>query len=164
MTKKIVIGRFGKVHGLEGWLRVVSFAEPQENIIDFVPWLINKNGKWQVVCLENSRLINHGVLVKLKGVNDCEMAREYTNLDINIERNQLPLLPNKQYYWLDLEGLRVLDNFGKELGIVDRLLATGANDVLVIKQGAKELLVPYIKDVIVKVDLENKLVEVDYEF
>jgi 16S rRNA processing protein RimM len=49
MTKKIVIGRFGKTHGVKGWLRIISFTEPQENIINFLPWLINKHGVWEVV-------------------------------------------------------------------------------------------------------------------
>ena len=164
MTKKIVIARFGKTHGVKGGLKVISFNEPQENVIDFSPWLINKHGEWQALSIENSRIVNNGVLVKLKGVDDCDVAKDYTNVDINVERDQLPLLSGKQYYWTDLEGLKVVDNFDKELGIVDHLFATGANDILVVKQGNKKLLVPYIKDVIIKVDLENKIIKVDYEF
>jgi 16S rRNA processing protein RimM len=162
--KKIIIGRFGKVHGIKGWLRVISFTEPQENIINFLPWIINKNGTSQTIELENSRLVHNGVMVKIKGIDDRDIARQYTNIEISIEREQLPQLTEKQYYWTDLEGLKVLDNSGKELGIVKSLLATGANDVLVVKNNNEELLVPYIKDVIVKVDLEAKIIKVDYEF
>ena len=163
MTEKIVIGRFGKTHGINGWLRVISFTDPQENILELSPWLINKCGEFQVVCVEKSR-IGNGVFVKLKGLDNCDIARRYINLDISLDRSKLPLLPDNQYYLADLEGLKVLDNFGKEIGIVDRVFETGANDVLVIKKGNKELLVPYIKDVITKVDLKSKTIEIDYEF
>lgn len=163
MTKKIVIGRFGKTHGINGWLRVISFTNPQENVLDLSPWLNNRNGTFQVISVENSRIAN-GIFVKLKGVDNCDLAKSYTNLDISLERDRLPILPDKQYYLTDLEGLRVVSSIGKELGIVEQVLETGANDVLVIKQGNKELLVPYIKDVILKVDLENKVINIDYEF
>ena len=166
MTKKIIIGRFGKTHGIQGWLKVISFTEPCENILGFSPWLVSKHGEFQIINIENSKITN-AVFVKLKNIDNCELAKSYTNLNIYITRDQLPLLPDKQYYLTDLEGLKVLDNHDKELGIVDYILVTAANDILVIKQNNqnnKELLVPYIKDVIVKVDLENKIIKIDYEF
>lgn len=161
--KKIIVGRFGKIHGLKGWVSVISFTEPPENIIAFNPWFIKKQDIWQVVNIENSRTMNDKVLVKIKDVDDCDAAKVYTNIDISIERGQLPHLPTGQYYWADLEGLTVIDQSGGELGIIAHLLATGSNDVIVVKNKDKELLIPYLKNIIVKVDLENKVIKVDYE-
>jgi 16S rRNA processing protein RimM len=161
--KQIIIGRFGKIHGVKGWIRVISFTELQKDIIELQPWLIKKHESLQVVNIEESRILNDKILVKIKDINDCETARMYTNIDIIIEREQLPPLPAKQYYWADLEGLTVIDQSDKQLGIVDRLFATGSNDVIVVKNRDKEILIPYLKNVIVKIDLENKLIKVDYE-
>ena len=71
--------------------------------------------------------------------------------DIGIHRTQLPALKRGEYYWADLEGLRVVCLDGTELGTVSYLLETGANDVLVL-QGDRERLIPYVADVIREVD------------
>lgn len=161
--KQIIIGRFGKVHGVKGWIRVISFTESQENILDLQPWLIKKHENLQSIDIEESRVLSDKILVKIKGVNDCETAKMFTNINIIVDREQLPFLPAKQYYWTDLEGLTVIDQSGKELGIVDHLFATGSNDVIVVKDKNKEILIPYLKNVIIKIDLKNKLIKVDYE-
>ena len=79
-------------------------------------------------------------------------------------RSSLPVLPEGRYYWADLEGLRVLHVDDTELGRVDHLLATGANDVLVVR-GDKEILIPYLwGSVVLDVDLEAGTLTVDWEW
>ena len=82
---------------------------------------------------------------------------------IAITRAQLPALPKNEYYWSDLEGLTVINQAGVVLGKVIYLIATGSNDVLVIK-GDKELAIPYLQDeVITQVDLENGVIHVNWD-
>lgn len=69
-------------------------------------------------------------------------------------------MPKGEYYWSDLEGLTVINKFGKKLGIVDHLIATGSNDVIVLENNT---MIPYTKNVILEVDLEEKIIKVDWE-
>ena len=80
-----------------------------------------------------------------------------------MDRGQLAALPNGEYYWADLIGLTVTTLSGVSLGRVIRLLETGANDVLVV-QGDRERLIPYVFGVIVRtVDLEAGRMVVDWD-
>lgn len=160
IQEKITIGRFGSVYGIKGWLRIVSFTDPKENILQYQPWWINKDQQWQQIYAEDGRLHGKDVIIKLPNINDRELAKSYTNIDIMVDSKQLPKLPKDEYYWSDLEGLMVIDKSGQELGRVNHLIATGANDVLVLE---KNIMIPYIDNVIIKVDLEKKNIIVDWE-
>ena len=84
-------------------------------------------------------------------------------MNIAIRQEQLPELPQGEYYWSDLEGLKVVTTDGIELGVVSNLIETGANDVLVVK-GDKERLIPYIRpDVVTELDIENGIIRVEWD-
>ena len=121
---------------------------------------IKKNHQYQQIHFEDSRLHGKSIVVKLPTINDRDLAKTYTNIDIAINQEQLPKLPKGEYYWSDLEGLTVIDKSGKKLGTVDHLIATGAHDVLVLE---KNIMIPYIDNVILKVDLKKKIIKVDWE-
>ncbi|KPJ67386.1 MAG: hypothetical protein AMJ43_03755 [Coxiella sp. DG_40] len=162
MQNKIIIGRFGSTYGIKGWIKIISFTDPKVKILQYQPWWIKKNQQWQQIDIEDSKCHGKNIIVKLHDIDNCDQAKTYTNIDINIQHDQLPKLPKDEYYWSDLEGLTVLDKSGKKLGIVDHLIETGSNDVLVIKNG-KQHLIPYIDNVIIKVDLKKKIIKVDWE-
>jgi 16S rRNA processing protein RimM len=159
---KIIIGRFGSPFGIKGWLRVISFTDPATNIVNLSPWFVKQGAEYKEVLVEEWQLHGQAVLLKLQNISDREQAKAYTNLDIVIERAQLPELPANEYYWVDLVGLNVIDTNGVNLGVVDSLIATGSNDVLVVKNHDKHKkhLIPYTKKVVVLVDLVNKLLKV----
>jgi len=160
--KKITIGRFGSTFGIQGWIKIISFTDPVENIINLAPLFIKKNNDWQQLYLKDIKKHGKNIIAKINDVNDPETAAMYTNLDIAIEHEQLPKLAKNEYYWSDLEGLNVINKEGQELGQVDHLFATGSNDVLVVKND-HERLIPYIDDVVLKIDIENKLITVDWD-
>lgn len=160
--EKIIIGKFGSPHGIKGWIRINSFTEPKENIFNYSPWWINKDNIWQTISPVNYQLHGKNIIAQLINVNTPELAKTYTNIEINISHEQLPKLTKNEYYWSELEGLTVINQNNKTLGIVDHLLATGAHDVLVIK-GEKQYLIPYINNVILTINLDNKTIKVDWE-
>jgi 16S rRNA processing protein RimM len=81
-----------------------------------------------------------------------------------VHREDLPEAGDGQYYWSDLIGLKVVHRDGTELGIVDEMLETGANDVMVVK-GEKERLIPFVRDeIVINVDLSDGRVDVDWEW
>ena len=105
-----------------------------------------------------------GVVALVKGCNDRDATMPYKNVDIGVRKSQLPTLPEGDIYWSDLEGMTVQTMDGKTLGKIDSLLATGANDVMVIKDGDTEHLVPYVKGHVVKnIDVDKQLVLVDWD-
>ncbi len=162
MSEKIVIGKFGRVHGVQGWIKINSFADPQENILEFSPWYIKKNNSWQELDIEQVLLRGKNIVAKLTDIDVREIAQTYTNIDIYVEKSQLPALPKGEYYWSDLEGLTVINQDGVNFGTVQYLLTTGSNDVLAVKN-SRERLVPYIDDVIVNIDLDKKTITVDWD-
>lgn len=162
-TGPVVIGRISGLYGVRGWLRVFSYTEPRENIVDYSPWLIQSDGQWRPVEVEDGRAQGKGVVVKLAGCDDRDTAARYLGLDIAVNRDQLGELEPGEYYWADLEGLRVVTCDGVELGCVDHLFATGANDVMVVR-GDRERLIPFVQgDVIRSIDLQGGVMEIDWD-
>ena len=108
-------------------------------------------------------------MAKLAGVDDREIARQYCGMDIAIEKSLLPELGDGDFYWSQLEKLDVLTESGEKLGKVSHLIATGSNDVLVVKGNAdsidrKERLIPYLPDQVVKeINLEEGTIRVDWD-
>lgn len=162
MSDPIIVGSFGKTFGVLGWIKVNSFTHFKKNILKFKPWLIKKNNVWEEIYFEDSREHGNNIVVKLPNCNSPEEAYNFTNKEIAVWRKQLPRLKRKEYYWVDLMGLQVINSKGIDFGIVKDLQATGANDVLIVV-GERKRLIPYISNVILEVDLEKKIIRVDWE-
>jgi len=119
---------------------------------------------WQRFELVKAEVRGNGLVAKLQGVDDRDRALALKGIEIGIPRSELPALREsaQEYYWTDLEGCKVINQDGIEFGIVDSLMETGANDVLVVKNG-RERLIPYIDDVIESVDLDSKCIRVNWD-
>lgn len=159
----LIVGRIQGVFGVRGWVKVYSYTRPRDNIIGYSPWLIGREGHWRSLQVEDGRAQGKGVVVKLKGCDGRDDAVSLISLDIAIRRDQLERLGSGEFYWADLEGLRVVTVSGIELGVVDHLFETGANDVVVVR-GDRERLLPFIRDeVIRRIDLRQGVMEVDWD-
>jgi len=162
MSKHVVVGRFGRVHGVRGDIHVISFTEPGLNILDYHPWLIEKNGQWQPLTIASTKLHDQEIIAHIKGCDDRDLAKHYTNKDIAVPLEALPKLNKQEYYWSELIGLTIINQHGDNLGQVTDILETGSNDVLVVK-GLTEHAIPYRKEVVLKVDLDANTITVDWE-
>jgi 16S rRNA processing protein RimM len=163
-NEMIIIGKFGKTFGIKGWITVRSFTDPKENIVCYKNWYF-KGGKakeWTKIDIEQSSLRGKNILVKILDLNTIEEVTPFINAEIAIKKSELPPLTIGEYYWAELEGLKVINQQNEELGTVSHLFATGANDVLFVKNH-REHLIPFIKDVIIKVDLAKKLIVVAWD-
>lgn len=162
MSKPVIVGRFGRVHGVRGDITVISFTDPISNIIDYHPWLIQKQGQWQPIAITTATVHNNDIIAHIQDCDDRELAKKYTNSEIAVPFEALPQLSEEEFYRTELIGLRVINKEGNDLGEVIDILETGANDVLVVK-GDTEHLVPYTKLVVLTVDLHNHQILVDWE-
>jgi 16S rRNA processing protein RimM len=162
-NKRILMGRIAGIYGVKGWLKIVSYTRPPENIFLYTPWLIKKKGEWQETGLQEGRIHGKGLIASLAGITGRDAAREYIGADIEIYRSQLQKLPPGEYYQDDLLGLQVINRQGAMLGNLKEILETGANEVLVI-EGQGRHLIPLIWDMYVtSVDLAKGIIEVDWE-
>jgi len=160
----IVVGRINGLHGVRGWVKVFSHTQPRENILSYATWYLKRQGAWVAIPLEDGRSHGKGIVAKLKGYDDRDAAAALMETTIAIRREQLPQAVPGEYYWADLEGLKVSNLEGVELGMVDHLLETGANDVLVVRQGKTERLIPFVQGQFVKhIDLAAGEMTVDWD-
>lgn len=160
---KVIMGRFASPHGVVGEIKVVSFTEPKTNLLDYHDWFVQHQGHWCPITIQKGKAHGQFLVVKIKGIDDRDQVHLYTNDLIALERERLPDLADNTHYWTDLVGLTVVNMADVQLGIVDSLIATGANDVLVVKQGATERLIPYTSQTVKSVKLNEKRIVVDWE-
>lgn len=164
MSNKVIVGKFGAAHGVRGEIKVYSYTDPIENIVDYLPWQIkpNKNTEWQAIEIDSYRWHGEVLLAKIQGIEDRDLVRTYTNLDIAIDRSQLPEPDENEYYWSDLMGLTVYTADGTELGVVESHFGAGSQDIMVVK-GEQEHYVPYNNATVKKVELNEKRIIVEWE-
>jgi 16S rRNA processing protein RimM len=161
VNKNIPLGYISAIHGIKGWVKVHSWTRPMEAILDYQPWLLGDSKK--PVKILDGRKQGKGLVACLPGIEDREKAVTLVGQQISVLREQMPATAANEYYWSDLEGLEVQTSEGFVLGKVERLLETGANDVLVIR-GQREHLVPFVQgQYIINVDLDDGLIEVDWD-
>ena len=159
----LVMGRIAGPFGVKGWLRVSTYTATPDSLLEYSRLYLRRQEEWQPVELVGGRRHGKGLVIQLAACADRDTATELTGTDIGVYREQLPAAGADEYYWSDLLGLRVIDEQGTELGTVDHLIETGANDVRVVK-GEQECLVPYIRpDVNKAVDLEAGVIRVDWD-
>ncbi len=163
--RRVLIGRIVGLYGVQGWLKIESWAEPRMRIFDYQPWLVSAApGVETQIAGVRGRPQGKGIVAQLPGVDDREQAAALIGSDIHVDRAQLPAPAEGEYYWVDLEGLEVVTTEGVLLGRVTHLFATGANDVVVIRDGERERLVPYVMGSYVRsVDLSAGRMVVDWD-
>lgn len=153
---RLVLGCVAGIYGVHGWIKVVSYTRPRENILDYGQWWLGQHGEWHLYERIDGRPQGKGLVAALAGVTDRDTARGLIGADIAVDRSQLPPVEPGEYYWCDLIGLRVLFPDGAELGRVAGLEETGANDVLVVQGPARQQwLIPFVRDhYVLDVDLD----------
>ncbi len=163
-NRRMTLGKISGVFSVKGWVKVHSFTDPREKIVEYGRWQIKHQGQWREVELEGGKPQGKTIVAKLAGLDDRNEAMLYSGDEIAIFYNQLVRLPDDEYYWYQLEGLNVVNTDGVELGSVHHMLETGANDVLVVKAGDRERLIPFTPGhTVIEVNLPEKRILVDWD-
>ncbi len=141
-----------------------AFTEQADGLLAHRHWLLRfSDGRRLNVDLTDARASGGTILARIEGITDRDEAQALCGAEIVVARSELPELSSGEYYWNDLQGLRVVTTDGVALGAVKTLMATGANDVLVV-EGDRQRLIPYLPGRQVKgVDLEQGLITVDWD-
>lgn len=163
----VVVGRIDGAYGVRGWLRVTSYTDPAENLVGYRPWHLRMerdgDGGWREVAVEEIRPHGEGFRCSISGVRDRDAAARWRGALVGVPETALPPPAEDEYYWRDLIGLSVTTVGGAALGRVETLLATGANDALVVRDGERERLIPFIAQVAREVDLDRGVIVADWD-
>jgi 16S rRNA processing protein RimM len=159
----INVGKISGVFGVKGWVKVFSYTEPRENILSYKHWLLKKGSQDNSVKVISGQLQGKNVVAQIEGVTDRDLALLLMGWEVYITHEQLPTLAKGEYYWTDLIGLDVENLEGVQLGKVDSLFETGANDILLVK-GERERALPFIKgQTVVSIDVAERKIIVDWD-
>ncbi len=158
----MIVGRVVDAHGVRGDLKVRPFTESLYSLLDFPRWnLTRRNAVRGWYKVDSSKPHGKFIVSKLCGVDTRDQALELKGSDVLVDTKDFPELPKGEYYHFQLLGLEVIDVDESVYGQVDRVMQTGANDVLVV-EGEATCLIPYIPDVIKNVDLDAGVIRVDW--
>lgn len=158
----VVMGRVSAPHGIKGWIKVQPFTQKMDGLLGYPEWWLARDGEWRQHRIAESAVHGTLVLARVEGCSDREAAAALKGAEVAIPRRLLPENREGEYYWSDLLGIEVLNRRGERLGRVAKVLETGANNVLVL-EGEKERLVPFVDNVILNVDLARGCLSVDWE-
>jgi 16S rRNA processing protein RimM len=167
----VIIGKITSAFGVKGGVKVFSFTQPRLNILNYNPWLLKIDGQWQPIELKSGREQGKTITAQLDGIKDRNQAETLSGVEIGVYASQLPEPSADEFYWRELEGMRVVNTEGVDFGVVSHLIETGSNDVLIVKETAeqsvgrarKERMIPFIADAIVAVSREQRLITVEWD-
>jgi len=159
----VVVGKLGKPFGVQGWIYLHSFTSPASNIIDYPKLLLQSGNTWQDMAVTKIKPHKDTFVAKLSNCDCRNTVSMLTNLEVAIYRSWMPELDIDEYYWHDLIGCQVLNVASNQLiGTVADLIATPAQDVLLI-HGKKNVLIPFkLGDIVEKVCLDTKIIQVNW--
>ncbi len=165
---EIRLGSVTGSHGIKGWIKVFSSTDPIEAIFDYSPWILRRDGLTKKVRVKNGQIHAKKLIAHVEGVDTRNLADELAGFEIYVEREALPELEEGDFYWFQLEGLRVVNSEGDHLGEVVQLMETGANDVMVVRPSedsidSEERLSPYVEGVIV-LEVDREIGEIHVEW
>ena len=156
------MGRIAAPFGVQGWLKIQPFTSEAKGLLGYKTWWVGSGEEWRQHAVREAKVHGQAVVARLDGCEDRDAAARFRGQEIAISRNELPATRPQEYYWTDLIGLAVVNETGQSYGQVIDMLETGANDVLVV-QGERERLIPFIADAIAEVDLAAGVIRVNWD-
>jgi 16S rRNA processing protein RimM len=159
----VVLGKIGGTFGVSGWVKVSSYTDPLDNLLQYPVWQLRRGVGWAAVRVSEARVTGKGVLAKLAGFDTPEDARVLVGTELGVWRHEMPPTQPGEYYLSDLEGIEAVNVTGEPLGTIDHFRSTPSATVAVVRrQGRPEQWVPFVKERIVRIDLAGRCVVLDW--
>lgn len=160
----LLLGKIVGLSGIQGAVKLESYTQPRMRLFAYQPWRLKLAGAEREVAGARGREQGKGIVANLPDVADRDAAALLVGAEIWVARSALPKPKRGEFYWTDLEGLDVVTPQGAALGRVSHLFSTGANDVLVARDGERERLIPFVLERFVReVDLDAGRIVVDWD-
>ncbi|HTG83129.1 MAG TPA: ribosome maturation factor RimM [Geobacteraceae bacterium] len=160
-SELVLLGKVVATHGVRGQLRVFLFSGDLSSIAG-LDSVILKAPNGEMETFEVAATAHHGkkFLLTLKKYDNVNQVLHLVGRELYVEQEQLPDLPEGEYYWRDLVGLRVVTEQGEVLGTLTEIIATGSNDVYVVQGKEREYLIPALEEVVLEVNLDDGVMTV----
>ena len=161
MLEYLSIGQIVNIHGFNGMVKVYPLTNDMNRFMDLKEVYVEENNQLVKYEVESIKFLSNTVAMKLKGIDTEKDANKLRNFYMKVDRKSAVKLPKDSYFICDLIDLEVYDEKGILLGTIRDVLQTGSNDVYVVQTNGKDILVPALKHVVKKIDLENKKIMVE---
>jgi len=158
----IPIGKIVGTHGIKGHLKVISYGDSLDLFAPGKELAVSRGGEALATFrIAFARPYKRVIRLGLDGIDSIEAAEAWIGCRLCIDNVSLPQLEEGSYYWHQIMGLEAFTLDDRRLGLVEAILPTGSNDVYVVRDGKKEVLIPAIDSVVVDIDLKQKILRVD---
>ena len=159
MDNYLRVGVISSTHGIGGEVKVFPTTDDNKRFKKLKQVFLDTGKEYLELEVERVRFFKQMVIVKFKGINNINDIEKYKGKDLLVTREQAVPLEENEYFIYDIIDALVVDEEGKEIGVLKEVLATGANDVYVVEMpNKKEILLPVIDDCVLDIDIENKKV------
>lgn len=152
----LLMGAVIRPHGLEGVLRIKSYAQSEQSFTRAKRVFLRPGSgeprEYEILSVRPHKGV---LLMKLRGLNTLQEAEEFGGAEVLIKKDALGGREEGEYFWHELIGLEVYLSGGEYVGRIQHILPTGGNDIYVVREGEKEVLIPAIHDVVKEVDLRR---------
>ncbi|WP_172252771.1 ribosome maturation factor RimM [Saccharibacillus deserti] len=159
------VGKIANTHGIRGELRIFPFTDfPEIRFAQGKQLLLisPEDGAMLKVKIVGSREQKNVYVVKLDGYDNINQVEKYKGWDVKVPKDEAVEAEENAYYFHEIMGCKVLNETGEELGLITDILTPGANDVWVVKtKGGKELLIPFIEDIVKDVNIAEKTIRIE---
>lgn len=147
----LLLGKITKAQGLRGEVKIFLYSGQPENIADYTELvLVDKSGKLSSpLTILHSRAQGKAAIVQLASISTRNAAEDIDGMGVLLAKKHLPEIGENEYYWHQYQGKLVVDVDGHAIGRVAHLFTNGAQDILVIKVGKEEILIPVTKAIVV---------------
>ena len=155
---KIIIGKLGAARGLNGELKIISLTDFEGRFENLQEVEIDD----KILQVDYVKYVGNNIIIRFKDYQTREAAQKLTGKMMRVDKTNAAPLSEGEFYTFDIIGLNVFDLNEKQLGTITNVLKTGSNDVFVMKsENDKEILIPALKRVVKKIDIENKIMIID---
>ncbi|WP_027963167.1 ribosome maturation factor RimM [Halalkalibacillus halophilus] len=158
------VGKIVNTHGIKGEVRVISSTDFEERFEPgSVLFITSKENTEPVkVIVSSHRKHKQFDLLTFEGYEDLNQVEVFKNSILQVDQSQLHELEEHAYYYYEIIGCEVYLESGQYIGVIKEILAPGANDVWVVDRGhSKEVLIPYIEDVVKEINIDQKRIWIE---
>ena len=150
----VLIGKISKAHGIRGELKLIPYSGDSKSITRHksLTLITAANEILPSRTIKKCRAGGKAAIVLLEGINNRNQSEELTGCGVLVAKTALPRLQEEEFYLHELEGVEVKTVEGAHVGVVDAFFDNGSQDILVVKQGKQEFLIPLIPGMITQRD------------
>lgn len=158
----VLVGHVSKPFGIQGWVHVVSYTVPADNIFKYRPWFLGErvgsSTRWAALDSIETQSQASGLVARIDCSETRTDAEQFARRTIGVPRDKLPKLSNDEFYWIDLEDTVVENEKHETLGKVSEVIPNGAHEILRVNGENGEYLIPFVNDIVSSVQPGEKII------